>query len=78
TPIERPLLLNPEVEIIAWADETLSVLNDAKVHYRHGTRLQTLTSQYLISNRSAVDLQIRRAATRLAALLDWAFSQSKR
>lgn len=75
TPIERPLLEHPEVEIVAWADETLAVLNDPNVHYRHGTRLQTLTSHYLISNRPAVDRQIRRAAARLAAVLDWAMGQ---
>ena len=75
TPIERPLLEHPEVEIMAWADETLAVLNDPNVHYRHGTRLQTLTSHYLVSNRPAVDRQIRRAAARLAAVLDWAIGQ---
>jgi hypothetical protein len=75
TPIERPLLEHPEVEIVAWADETLAVLNDPNVHYRHGTRLQTLTSHYLVSNRPAVDRQIRRAAARLAAVLDWAMVQ---
>ena len=67
-PIEQP-----EEAILAWADETLSVLNEPNVHYRHGARLQTLTSDYLISNQSAVEQQIRRAAARLAALLDWAF-----
>ena len=60
---------------MAWADETLAVLNDPNVHYRHGTRLQTLTSHYLVSNRPAVDRQIRRAAARLAAVLDWAMGQ---
>lgn len=72
--IEAPSLTNPDAAILAWADQTLTVLNDPKVHYRHGTRLQALDSYYLISNRPAVDLQIYRAAARLAALLDWAFS----
>ena len=72
--IEAPSLEDPEAAILAWADETLTVLNDPNVHYRHGTRLQALDSHYLTSNRPAVDQQIYRAAKRLAALLDWAFS----
>ena len=72
--IEAPSLKDLDAAILTWADETLALLNDPKVHYRHGTRLQTLDSHYLINNRPAVDQQIQRAAKRLAALLDWAFS----
>lgn len=72
--IAAPSLEDLDAAIFAWADETLAVLNDPNVHYRHGTRLQALDSHYLTNNRPAVDQQIHRAAKRLAALLDWAFN----
>jgi hypothetical protein len=39
--------------------------------------LQTLERSYLEDNGPAVRLQLRRAAGRLAALLDWALSPTE-
>ena len=77
TTTEASAVVQPEVAILAWADETLAILNDPGVHYRHGSRLEALSSRYLISNRPVVEGQIQRAAARLAALLDWAFSSQR-
>ena len=70
--VPTPPVIDLEAAVLSWADETLQVLNRAETRYRDPPRLQTLERSYLEDNGPAVRLQLRRAAGRLAALLDWA------
>ena len=75
--VTTPAVIDLEAAVLSWADETLQVLNRAETRYRDPPRLQTLERSYLEDNGPAVRLQLRRAAGRLAALLDWALSPTE-
>ena len=75
--VTTPAVIDLEAAVLSWADGTLQVLNRAETRYRDPPRLQTLERSYLEDNGPAVRLQLRRAAGRLAALLDWALSPTE-
>lgn len=63
---------------IQWANESLAISRSQATQYATEARLTELTEDYLAANGEVALSRLRLGATRLAALLDQAFSPSNR
>ncbi len=70
TRLLRQTTLSTPGHPIMWADEGLAILHRPDVHYWPGTRIETLSEDYLITHRDLVFQRLSLAGMRLAALLN--------
>ena len=60
----------PNGDAITWADEGLALLHKPDLHYWPGTRLETLSEDYLAAHQALTFQRLKLAGLRLAKLLN--------